>query len=1042
MIVKEESSTIIPKNEYKEDLEAEVAFNVARINAGNPFKVKKKYSHIVIPDFKATEKREQMDWELEEIRRCINGYDGMPGRYYFFFNHAYIKHKKRGKIRPTFRAKQLEWAMVKDRISKTSGGGGVVMIKRRQVGMSWDMAVDNIYDCTFNTEFDIGMNSKSETDSRNFFIKHKYVHRNLLPFIRARVSTDRRDAMFFGEWDKKTKKFSGTQSSIISVAPTPAGHAGNQYLKLVMDEAGETEIIPIWANAEDCIMQDGIRVGKPYIFGTVGDTNKVGKDLLEFWKNHTNYDLEQYAFWGYNCLIVDELGNDMIEDSVRWIIYERKKRESGSRYVFNKFVQKYPLNESDAFLDASGGGVGDPILLGKQRLHLFDNPPIKVTGWMKPRVENIVSPPEFYPDPATGQIVIYDRPDPNRTNGYIICCLPEGEKVLTETGLSNIEDVTLDNKLINEKGDEVSIKKLIQYDVLNDPIYTIKSANTFRETSFTHEHPILVSEHNRKRDYTDWRNNRSGVGYHDFDFKYKPASDVKKGDWVKIPNLYRKKSNFDYTTRWDNFGYRVDRHTQNPLNDPDFWWFVGIWLGDGWCERNGYNITVSFNEKETEYIDRFTGVIKRLFDREISFLTRNGSTSCKFCFQQLNTFLTENFGKYAIGKKIPEWVKYIEEDYKKQLITGYLDSDGSVIKTERRGVEYTIEFVSINLGLLEGIQDILFSLGVVSGLSLLRKEGVHFFKINRSPSETKPCYHLRLAHHNTILLAKMLDNRNNLKLERIDIKALPEKRKNPEYLCFIDKSLDYIYFRIREVRTSLYTGTVYNFECETNTFLCHHLTTHNCDPAEDDDVEKTRDTSNVSTAVVSRPYGLEPPKLVAEYCDRPKKLHTYYEHLAMLIRWYGNSPLHIELNKGGWRMLDWFEQHYPHLLALTPASPNSARGGVMLKHGVKMTADRKQQMKGLITAYVENYSTFIPSVRLIDEFGVFGERGKDDDLAVAFGWCLAVMQGDKTVAKNTAESLNMNPTVNYIKQNGVIQLVTGKQPASQARPKSSLFPGL
>lgn len=388
---KDEKVAIIPRAEYRDDLETEVNFQLARINASHPFRVTKKYDRIVIPDFKPHEKRERLDWELEEIRRCIHGHDGMPGRYYYFFNHVKIKHKKKGIIRPDFRTTQMLWAKTKERIMNTPGTG-IVMIKRRQVGMSWDMSADNIYDAQFNHQWDIGMNSKSEADSRKLFLKHKFIHRTQSPFLRAMVHIDRRDAMVFGRWVEKQKKNLGTMSTITSVAPTPTAHAGNQYRKLVIDEAGELDLVAIWSNAEDTLMQDGVLVCTPFIFGTMGDTDTVGQGLMEFWKNHKVYGLEQFAFWGYNCLIIDELGNDDIENSLRWIIYERKRREGGATRIYKKFLQKYPITEEDAFLSISGVGVGDPILLGRQRLYLFDNPPIRFVGNMRPKLGVGITP--------------------------------------------------------------------------------------------------------------------------------------------------------------------------------------------------------------------------------------------------------------------------------------------------------------------------------------------------------------------------------------------------------------------------------------------------------------------------------------------------------------------------------------------------------------------------------------------------------------------------------------------------------------------------
>lgn len=387
---KEDKVWTISKADYQDDLEKEVAFHAARINAANPFRVTKKYSHIVIPEFRKHEQKEKLDWEMEEIRRCLHGHDGLPGRYYYFFNHVKIKHKKKGPIRPDFRATQLLWAKTKERIMTTTGTG-IVMIKRRQVGMSWDMSADNIYDAQFNNEWDLGMNSKSEADSRKLFLKHKFIHRTQSPFLRAYVHIDRRDAMVFGRWIPKLERHKGTMSTITSVSPTPTAHAGNQYRKLVMDESGEVDLVAIWSNAEDTLMQDGVLICTPFIFGTMGDTDTVGQGLMEFWKNHKVYGLEQFAFWGYNCLIIDDLGNDDIENSLRWIIYERKRREQGATRIYKKFLQKYPITEEDAFLSISGVGVGDPILLGKQRLALMDNPPQRFVGFMRPKLSAAIS---------------------------------------------------------------------------------------------------------------------------------------------------------------------------------------------------------------------------------------------------------------------------------------------------------------------------------------------------------------------------------------------------------------------------------------------------------------------------------------------------------------------------------------------------------------------------------------------------------------------------------------------------------------------------
>ncbi len=260
---------VIPLNERVEALEAEVAYHLAkalRKEASNPkeffrpnFRVNKKYTHIVYPEFKPHETRERKDWEMEEIRRCIHGYDGLPGKYYYYFNHVRIKDKARGKIRPDFRAADLDWFLFLEKV-QSQVGKGIVCIKRRQVGMSWKACGDILHDCSFNNSFEVGMNSKGETDSRNLFKKIKYIHRNVPDFLRPiATASDRRDFMDFSkiikdEFGNKTRK--GTESTILSVAPTDTGHAGNQYRKLVIDEAGEQDnLLANWSNSEDCLMR-------------------------------------------------------------------------------------------------------------------------------------------------------------------------------------------------------------------------------------------------------------------------------------------------------------------------------------------------------------------------------------------------------------------------------------------------------------------------------------------------------------------------------------------------------------------------------------------------------------------------------------------------------------------------------------------------------------------------------------------------------------------------------------------------------------------
>lgn len=626
---KEKEPGIIPSNEFKEELEKDVAFYTAKAKSEPNLYFTKRHTPNKYPT-KFKDKREELEFQMEEIRRMIEGYDGLCGKGYGWLHYAKLRDPERGKISPTFRAKQEQYFRKVEELQKNKGSG-LIGFKRRRFGFSSMLAWDCEHDCMTTPFFQIGMNSKTETDSRNLFKHVKFIHQNLPEWLRPRATaSDRRDFMSYAWYEKDNmgnKITKGMQSWINVTSPVPSAHEGQAYGKMYVDEAGKiVELMDIWAVAEDCLRLNTRRVGLPILMGTVGDIDKDGKGLMELYKNAEAYDLERFPVMGYNGLICDEFGNDMLEEAVRWIVYERERTKAASMKVRQSFIQKYPLEEKDAFNQVSGGGVGDIQKINDQIMNLMSNPPVAAHGWMRRKPDGGV---DFVPDPR-GEVIVYERPQ--------------------------------------------------------------------------------------------------------------------------------------------------------------------------------------------------------------------------------------------------------------AIANGYLAMT---------------------------------------------------------------------------------------------------------------------------------------------------------DPAEDDDVQKSRDTSDISTGIGKKAYGLAPPTLAARLCHRPMKLDEHFEQAAMLCQWYG-CRITIEMNKGGWRMKKYFEDHYPKLLALSPVSGTSAKGGVEWKIGVKMTTDRKEQMKGLLEDYIDNHVKWIPDIKLLEQHKVFGDDHQDDDLAITWGWLLILMQSDKTVAKARADMVSKNPTVSYTKTNGGFQLTTGGKPAVNPR-KSALY---
>src|SRR5690606_23997839 len=97
----------------------------------------------------------------------------------------------------------------------------------------------------------------------------------------------------------------------------------------------------------------------------------------------------------------------------------------------------------------------------------------------------------------------------------------------------------------------------------------------------------------------------------------------------------------------------------------------------------------------------------------------------------------------------------------------------------------------------------------------------------------------------------------------------------------------------------------------------------------------------------------------------------------------------------------------------------TAKGGDEVRNSVTMTESRKQQMIEHIEDYVANYSIHIPAIKLLEQLKVFGDPHADDDLAIALGRALVMLQSDKAPAKLLNEAPTA-PTYRLERVNGLL----------------------
>ena len=447
---------------------------------------------------------------------------------------------------------------------------------------------------------------------------------------------------------------------------------------------------------------------------------------------------------------------------------------------------------------------------------------------------NVREPLEDLKDPMTDDTWFWKPPiDGHR---YICACLPEGEKVMTQRGLVEVENIQADDLLLTKEGEFTPIKHRKYRDVVDEEVVKVKLCNVLNEEVFTHNHPIWASIDSKNLRVYKGRDN-DGIKhwekewFHNFD--YHDASQLIEDGWVEVPNFYRLNtiSEVEMIKYWDDYrcvGLKRYSNINCPFFSEDFWWYCGMWLAEGYLhydKHKNISVTTCHHQKETWIHEKISKLTNDLFLRKatVSHHKHTKGTQIGFYSKQIGIFLKDNFGTYAHHKYISEWIKRLPIKYKIKIVEGYLDGDGYISNGD-----YYAESVSKNL--LLDIQDILLSCGINCSVSL------------RPPKKGKRIIEGRVVNvSNTYRL--ILGNTSTCKfLSLIGKKIIKEESKNAQRksLYFSD-DLSKIYIRISKIEKYKYTGRVYNFETvsDSHSFCGRYIATHNCDPSKGTSEDKT-----------------------------------------------------------------------------------------------------------------------------------------------------------------------------------------------------------
>jgi len=195
----------------------------------------------------------------------------------------------------------------------------------------------------------------------------------------------------------------------------------------------------------------------------------------------------------------------------------------------------------------------------------------------------------------------------------------------------------------------------------------------------------------------------------DFGHGRPPQIDFGDVGWIESKDLDKK--------TW--VGLPIDE-TVEPvepwLDDPDLWWMIGLWWGDGTLNGSLHRqISFSMGDKYPEHRERFISIIEK-YGLAWKEQRAVGRSSIWFTNGLLASFLQGwNLGGNS-QKSPPGWVEKIPLHLQAELIRGYVASDGWV--TDR-----DVQIASVSLTGLLAARRILARLGVPATIKQVHKAG-------------------------------------------------------------------------------------------------------------------------------------------------------------------------------------------------------------------------------------------------------------------------------------------------------------------------------
>lgn len=367
-------------------------------------------------------------------------------------------------------------------------------------------------------------------------------------------------------------------------------------------------------------------------------------------------------------------------------------------------------------------------------------------------------------------------------------CLSADTLILTQNGYKPIIEVKPDDMVLSHDNEWHSVVRFMEQGVKE--VYRLKAPGVL-DLKATANHRFYV-----RKAIKVWNNDVHRYDRVLLDAEWKSVEDLLDADdtyFLGCP-INQKSS----ISSWNGVEYNINKNTVRMLhslnlNNSDFWYIVGRYLGNGWLQKQQesdkyrlpYNAVIICCNKNK------TNVLKNHIERVFHCCVSHEKTIDKLCIcnSEFAMFLLQ-FGCYAYDKYLPSFVYDLPQDLLCAMLDGYIDSDGSFNEKQN-----CWKIASVNLGLLYGIARCIHKVyGALTTISMMNQE------------------------ENRLLENRMVHQKMGYSLSF-------KKQAMKSIAVFED---DYIWVPIRHID---YVGeeAVYDIEVEgSHSFIANNCITHNC----------------------------------------------------------------------------------------------------------------------------------------------------------------------------------------------------------------------